>query len=73
MKNTEILIVDTDYNSYAILLYKRRDKRTLKLYGMSQSFSYIHFLTQDWSGGSSEYILVQYDEWIMTLIKPSVC
>ncbi|XP_060756567.1 complement component C8 gamma chain [Neoarius graeffei] len=39
LKNTEILIVDTDYNSYAILLYKRRDKRTLKLYGRSPEIS----------------------------------
>ncbi|KAF4075840.1 hypothetical protein AMELA_G00223410 [Ameiurus melas] len=32
-KNSEILIVDTDYNSYAILFYKRMKNHTLKLYG----------------------------------------
>ncbi|XP_066498140.1 complement component C8 gamma chain [Hoplias malabaricus] len=31
--NIEISVVDTDYSSYAILLYKRMNKITLKLYG----------------------------------------
>lgn len=35
-KNTEILILDTDYNSYAILLYKKLKNLTMKLYGTSQ-------------------------------------
>ncbi|KAG9283266.1 complement component C8 gamma chain [Astyanax mexicanus] len=33
--NVEILIIDTDYSSYAILLYKRMKKITMKLYGRS--------------------------------------
>ncbi|MCI4391457.1 hypothetical protein PGIGA_G00134650 [Pangasianodon gigas] len=35
VKNTEVLIVETDYNSYAILLYKKMNNLTLKLYGRS--------------------------------------
>lgn len=34
-KNTEILILDTDYRTYTILLYKMRNKLTFKLYGRS--------------------------------------
>ncbi|KAF5899689.1 armadillo repeat-containing protein 3, partial [Clarias magur] len=33
VKNTEIIIVETNYNSYAILLYKQMNKLTMKLYG----------------------------------------
>ena len=31
--NTEIVIGETDYNSYAILYYHKRGKITMKLYG----------------------------------------
>ncbi|XP_027029697.2 complement component C8 gamma chain [Tachysurus fulvidraco] len=34
-KNNDIFIVDTDYKSYAMLLYKMKDKLTFKLYGRS--------------------------------------
>ncbi|KAI4891895.1 hypothetical protein NFI96_015854 [Prochilodus magdalenae] len=33
--NIEISVIDTDYSSYAVLLYKRMNKITLKLYGRS--------------------------------------
>ncbi|XP_017571709.1 complement component C8 gamma chain [Pygocentrus nattereri] len=33
--NTEITVIDTDYSSYAILVYKRMKKITMKLYGRS--------------------------------------
>uniref|UniRef100_A0A3Q3VWM1 Lipocalin/cytosolic fatty-acid binding domain-containing protein n=1 Tax=Mola mola TaxID=94237 RepID=A0A3Q3VWM1_MOLML len=33
--NTEIVIGETDYNSYAILYYQKRGKITMKLYGRS--------------------------------------
>nr|BAI52946.1 complement component C8gamma [Clarias macrocephalus] len=33
VKNTEIIIVETNYNSYAILLYKQMNKLPMKLYG----------------------------------------
>ncbi|XP_029978953.1 complement component C8 gamma chain [Sphaeramia orbicularis] len=33
--NTEIVIGDTDYSSYAIIYYHKRDKVTMKLYGRS--------------------------------------
>lgn len=31
--NTEIVIGETDYNSYAVIYYKKRGKITVKLYG----------------------------------------
>ncbi|XP_072544914.1 complement component C8 gamma chain isoform X2 [Salminus brasiliensis] len=33
--NVEIIVIDTDYSSYAVLLYKRMNKITMKLYGRS--------------------------------------
>lgn len=33
MMNIEITVIDTDYSTYAILLYKRMKNITYKLYG----------------------------------------
>nr|XP_020465308.1 complement component C8 gamma chain [Monopterus albus] len=33
--NTEIVITETDYNSYAIMYYQKQGKTTIKLYGRS--------------------------------------
>ncbi|KAI5092183.1 complement component C8 gamma chain precursor [Silurus meridionalis] len=38
-KNTDVTIVDTDYSSYIILLYKKLGKSSLKLYGRSPKIS----------------------------------
>ncbi|XP_036414737.1 complement component C8 gamma chain [Colossoma macropomum] len=35
LMNTEITVIDTDYSSYSILVYKRMKKITMKLYGRS--------------------------------------
>lgn len=32
-QNTEIVIGETDYNSYAVIYYQKRGKMTVKLYG----------------------------------------
>ncbi|XP_062842006.1 complement component C8 gamma chain [Trichomycterus rosablanca] len=39
VKNTDVLVVDTDYSSYTVLLYKRMKNITMKLYGRSTRVS----------------------------------
>lgn len=53
-QNIEIVIGDTDYNSYAIMYYQKQGKITMKLYGRFLPYFFRYFIL------SSTALLILY-------------